>query len=248
MAIQDVSFESSGDAVDQIIEGLKSHDYYVQGPAVDKLSRIPITMFDDNKLFILGRNILQAAEGGEFKSIEIIKSLSSWLTKYTVKEENHVLNGILFEIYFNSKGSFRQYRFKSQYLDDIFKLETNQLYSQSFKFIRDALNSLRDQLVHIPSDPPISVSLILMFEETDNRLTGIMSVAYKLVSVKHESNELLPVSALTDDDLVFITYGEVKTKLKKEFCIPTNRLILCPNIEVEDKTKILAPWSFTSKL
>lgn len=247
MAIQDDSFESSGDTVDQIIEGLKSHDYYVQGPAVDKLSRIPISMFDDNKLFILGRNILQAAEGGEFKSIEIIKSLSSWLTKYTIKGENHVLNGILFEIYFNSKGDFRKYRFKSQYLDDIFKLETNQIYSSSFKFIRDTLNNFRDQLVYIPSVPPISVSLVLMFEETDNRLAGIVSVAYQLVSVKHESNELLPFSTLTDDDLVYLTYGEVKTKLKKEFCIPTNRLILCPNIEFEDKTKILAPWSFASK-
>lgn len=247
MAIQDNSFESSGDPVDQIIEGLKSHDFYVQGPAVDKLSRIPISLFDDNKLFILGRNILQAADGGEFKSIEIIKSLRSWLTKYTIKGENHVLNGILFEIYFDSKGDFRKYRFKSQYLDDVFKLESNQIYSPSFKFISEALYNFRDQLVYIPSVHPISISLSMLFEETDNRSVGILSVPYKLVSVKHQSNELMLNSNLTDDDLVFITYGEVQNKLKKEFCIPTNRLILCPNIEFEDKTKILVPWSFASK-
>lgn len=246
-AIQDESFESSGDTVDQVIEDLKSHDYYIQGPAIDKLSRIPMSMFDNDQLFILGRNILQAADGGEFKSIEIIKTLSTWLKKYTSNEENHVLNGMLFEIYFDSKGKLRKSRFKSEFLDDIYKLDSNQIYKKSFKFIQDQLLAFRDKLIYIPSIPPNSVSLNLILELATDSKTLSKSDVYKLTSLKHESNELLPIETLTEDDLVYSTYGEVKTKLKKEFCIPSNRLTLCPNIEVEDKAKIKAPWSFISK-
>lgn len=245
-AIQDKSFESSGDAVDQIIEDLKSHNYYVQGPAIDRLTRIPISMFDNDQLILLGRNILQAADGGEFKSMEIIKSLNAWLTKYTANGENHVLNGMLYEIYFNSNGEFRKTRFKSQYLDDIYKLESNQSYTASFKFIQGELSPYRDTLLYIPSVPPISISLSLVFEVTTGWLADAESEVYKLTSIKHEGNELLLDEITTEDNYVCSTYSDVVAKLKKEFCIPSNRLTLCPSIEVEDKTKVLAPWSFNA--
>ena len=46
-------------------------------------------------------------------------NLDEWLRDWFTGDENHVLNGILFEIYFNSKGQFRQKDFKSELIDEI---------------------------------------------------------------------------------------------------------------------------------
>jgi hypothetical protein len=64
--------------------------------------------------------------------------------------ENHVLNGILFEIYFNFYGEFRVQNFKNYHLDLIFPLQTNLVFVSSFKFIQNALIPYVDNLFYIP--------------------------------------------------------------------------------------------------
>lgn len=96
-----------------IIKGLKSHDYYVQNPivelvvlnGVDGVAEVPTA-----DLVELGRNILQAAEGGAGKAVAFTKSvdLHEWPQSF--------IQGLLLECFTNEAGRIR---FKTECLKQI---------------------------------------------------------------------------------------------------------------------------------
>jgi hypothetical protein len=137
--VADHLFKSSGSEIETIIEDLRSHDWYKQNPAIERIHTVAGKGIDNNSEFILGRNILQTAIGGEYSAQGIIKGLASWLVKFNKDGENHVLNGMLFEMYFDSKGLFRKGKFKSAYVDELYALQTDQRYFKSFDFIKQQL-------------------------------------------------------------------------------------------------------------
>lgn len=118
--VADINFTSTGTDIDEIIEQLRSHDWYKQNPAIQKLRYIRLNDIDESSQFLLGRNLLQTADGNEFSAVDIFKRLGNWLERWsTIDGENHVLNGILYEIYFNSKGKFRRNCIKSGLIDNV---------------------------------------------------------------------------------------------------------------------------------
>ncbi|MNY36347.1 hypothetical protein D3C86_1708300 [compost metagenome] len=59
-------------------------------------------------MFILGRNFLQTADGGENIANDLIKNIDTWIQNFnSPNDENFVLDGILYEIYFDHNGIFR---------------------------------------------------------------------------------------------------------------------------------------------
>lgn len=121
--------------MDEVIEGFKTHNFYNQNRALNNLCTIPLSDIDKNRLFLIGRNILQAAIGGAYECGNFFQHLTLNLARYNKDGENHLLNGILFEIYFNSEGKFREGDFKSGLVDEIFRLQTATFFKSSFEFI-----------------------------------------------------------------------------------------------------------------
>ena len=131
---------------------LRCRDWNKQNPAIDKLESIKPNTIDKNDLFLIGRNILQSAEGNAFASIKFIENISTNLEKYfTEDNENHLLNGILFEMYFNHFGEFRKEHFKKYHFNTIFSLRKEEKYLKSFEFIHKVLLPYKDYLFYIPS-------------------------------------------------------------------------------------------------
>lgn len=104
-AYNDWTYVSQNSGVNEIINGLKSYIYNTQNTAVGKLRRIYKIITDKNDLFVIGRNLLQAAHGGALECQEEISYAN--LRKYIWQGENHVLNGILYEMYFDKSNQFR---------------------------------------------------------------------------------------------------------------------------------------------
>ena len=75
----DKTFESHGTEIDEIIIALKSYNWYIQHPAIQKLNSLSPKNIDISTKFLLGRNILQTAIGGEFSACSIFNNLSDWL-------------------------------------------------------------------------------------------------------------------------------------------------------------------------
>jgi hypothetical protein len=163
--IADEKFHSDGSELHEIVSKLKEHDWYKQNPAIQKLNRLELKKEDDSTLFIIGRNILQTANGGEFAAISIIRNLNSWLTERFPEGDYHVLNGILFEIYFNSKGQFRYKDFKNTYIENIFELISIKKFKKSFDFIETQLIPFRKHLYYIPSSPAKTFPVEIIFKE-----------------------------------------------------------------------------------
>jgi hypothetical protein len=148
--IKDRLYVLNGGLYDEIIDDLKSCNWDKQNPAMDKLRRLNLNECNKNQHFLLGRNLLQASAYA-FSVTEFFENLNANLKPYSKDNENHILNGMLFEVYFDNNGDFRNGSFKSYNFDKILALRKYDIYSKSFKFIENALQPFKESLIYIPS-------------------------------------------------------------------------------------------------
>ncbi len=123
---------------DEIISGLKTYDWYRQNPALAKLTPDSSESMEIDSLFVLGRNIYQAACGGSNSAIGFVQSFVTRTTGFTPAARKAILDGMLFEIFFNSTGELRR-TIKSTYFSEIFDLQKFDVLSESFDFISETL-------------------------------------------------------------------------------------------------------------
>lgn len=178
-AYNDGTYVSQDDYVNEIITGLKSYTYDVQNTAVGKLRRIYKIITDKNNLFVIGRNLLQAADGGAFECKKEISYAN--LRKYTWQGENHVLNGILYEMYFDKSNQFRDSVKGINMLDDIANILAYSEFKNARKFIQISLSEYKDRLYYIPGSSErcivtvkLSSSYMNMFDENVWNINSIL--------------------------------------------------------------------------
>lgn len=141
--------EPSG--INEIIRALKSLNWYTQNPAIAKIRAIRQGEFSASSWFALGRNIYQAACGNSQKAMEFMAGLESQLTMFKPETAKHLLAGMLYEVYFNSRGEFRQGA-KFSYADKPLSVATNAEYADVMEFINYHLHNYKDRLAFMPGD------------------------------------------------------------------------------------------------
>lgn len=235
-SVRDSDFDANNPNVGRIISELKSYDWYHQNPAVGSFQMLKPASLSADELFVVGRNLLQAACGGSYSAQNFIKD-ASLLVRYTVKGENHLLNGILFEIYFNSKGLFRFRDYKSGMIDDLMGLCTHDSLKCSFRFIEKALKSFEANLIYVPSEAPKQVDInvriekgkILMWNDVEEERDIIQSVqfeGYELLA-NQEDNDIFPFSSEWS-----VNKAELASIICKGYAIPSSYLHLVMNKEI----------------
>jgi len=184
--VADGDFISTGTPFDEIISEMRSHEWPRQQAAIRSFNKLQPASLDASALFLAGRNILQMAEGGEFSTQRLMEDLDRYLSKYVSQDENHMLNGMLYEIYFNSKGQFRQSNFKNSYVQKIFQLQKNSKYKKSFDFICKQLRPYKEHIFYMPEIPaktfPVEVGVV---KASDGGETY-----WKVTSIKHNNIDL----------------------------------------------------------
>ena len=106
---------------DKIIEALESHDWYTQNPAIQLILRNRVKNFgilNTNQAEILGRNILQVADGDAKIAIRF---LDLWIEEPNVWP-NAMLRGALLECFLDDDYRFR---LKTQHLGKIMHILSN---------------------------------------------------------------------------------------------------------------------------
>lgn len=180
--VRDSEYDEVGEIAD-LIKTIKILDYYKQNPAIEKLRAKNADDLDKNQQFIFGRNLLQSSSMAN-SAKHFMEDLANNLRKYTTTDnENHVLNGILYEIYFDSHGNFRESNIKrNQYFDTIMSLRKRQEYEKSFEFIRTILEPYQDRLIYIiPADDTKLDVILVMREESSPNSFG-EDVFYVIIS------------------------------------------------------------------
>ena len=122
----------------QVIRALKTLNWYRQNPALDNLTAERIAGTDPNSLFVLGRNILQAAHGSSGSARDWIVHFCEHTANFKASTRKALLDGILFEIFFDADGKLREYM-KVRHFSEAFALQEFPELKESFEFIAAAL-------------------------------------------------------------------------------------------------------------
>lgn len=133
----------------RIIAGLKTWNWFKQNPALKLLDRDSAQKMSKNSLFVIGRNIYQAACGNADGAKEFLQDFMSVTSGYSEENRKAILDGMLFEIFFNKDGKLRE-RLKRRYMDEIFELQQYEEVKPSFDFIADALTATGGDFYAVP--------------------------------------------------------------------------------------------------
>jgi hypothetical protein len=133
----------------KIIEGLKSHNWYSQNEALAMLDAASASKMTADSLFVVGRNIYQAACGNARDAISLLTNFMSRTSGFDKAKRKALLDGMLFEIFFNAKGELRD-KIKSRYFDVLFELQRHAEVKDSFDFISEALIAARGDFYTVP--------------------------------------------------------------------------------------------------
>lgn len=235
-SVRDSDFDLNNPNVGKIIGELKHYNWFAQNDAVDEFRKKEPSSLTSDELFVVGRNLLQAACGGSYSAQDFIKD-ASLLAGYTVKGENHLLNGILFEIYFNSKGLFRFKDYKSGMLEDLMELCTHESLKCSSRFLEKALKSFVANLIFVPSEAPKQVDINVRIEkgkiqlwkdveEEGDIIQSVQFEGYELLA-NQEDNDIFPFSSEWS-----VNKAELASIICKGYAIPSSYLHLVMNKEI----------------
>ncbi|MFZ6798166.1 PIN-like domain-containing protein [Undibacterium sp. Di24W] len=175
--------------VNEIIRDLKSHNWYVQNPAIVKIYSIGDQEVDPDSWFVLGRNIYQAACGNAGKAMDFIANLGVNLSRLPSSSANHILAGIVFEIYFDSFGQFRKEP-KAYLIETPLQQIAESQFEDVKNFILIALEPFLADLQFKPGD---SQKVHLRIESLNIPTPGSTEETnrYHVISVQFEGKELL---------------------------------------------------------
>ena len=230
--VKDKYYENSEDDFGYLITTLKSYDWNQQNPAIYNLIKSPLQNLDKNQQFLLGRNLLQAS-GNAVAADNFMNNIAKNISPYSFKEENHLLNGILFEIYFDSIGEFRKEKTKMHNFENIIKLRKNTIFSKSFEFIAKLLKAMNWQLIYIPENIDLIIDIDIIANEEkykypfgdDKTCQAINSVVY---------NGLNITESISKFNYTHISEDELKEKIAILFTAPINLIQINCGIDLND--------------
>jgi hypothetical protein len=247
-AIADADYQPiSGEMAREIIGSLKSHNWYKQNPAITKITKPNLSTFTKNDLFVLGRNIYQSACGGSSVAENYLSNLQDRQTFIGESTFFHVLNGILFEIYFDSNGCFRSSP-KAQMIDAVFGIEESELFKDSFRFAKQALTPYIKNLFYIPLSAR-GISFDVVCGEKGEGIAEVESIFFEGDNVLYDSSgeHYFDPSKEYSHLLGERTRDDIRDNLSKASAVPSYRLKVSFVGLSDDIEEVLAPHNMIIK-
>lgn len=225
-------------SVKEAILGLKSSSWYSQNPALTKLAAADLASADNDSLFVLGRNIYQAACGGANASISYIKDFHNKVAEVPPEKYKPILDGMLFEVFFNSKGALRK-GFKVSRFNEIFELRKIPDFVPSFEFIAEVLLTHQNRFYVIPGKQR-SISVDVVAEPNDSGEYLVTGVFFEGINVLRKMG-----SNVVDDLGAYpVRYEKLVQTISNEMVVPLAQLTVNANFDPKN-TKILFPYGST---
>ena len=133
----------------RIIRKLKILTWSQQNAAIDELTPTVAKRFTANSLFVIGRNIYQAACGSANSAAGYIKNFVQQTQGMGEDRHRALLDGMLFEIFFDSNGRVCE-AIKGSCFDEVFQLQRHAELSESFEFVAECLLPHADRFHALP--------------------------------------------------------------------------------------------------
>ncbi len=236
--VKDRQYQYKGKVIDKIIEQLKTYNWHKQNPAILEFFEIPASEMTKNEKFIMGRNLYQCSSYA-VPATNFIENLSSKLKPYFDGEENHLLNGILYEIYFNNNGDFRHKNIKKNMIEQVFILRYDRHFKKSFEFLNKILEPFKGELFFIPidgSEPIIDIDIYAEQKRRKEIFTDKEIEYQEIQTVKiNQVNIIESFSRVCQSGLNILG---LKNCLSDFLVAPENKININANIEIKNFTFI----------
>jgi hypothetical protein len=167
-ALADATYTIPESIIGDIIHGLKSHTWGTQSSAIGGITTRLLNEASPDELFVLGRNILQTAIGSSFDAERFLVRFRQYTAKKTSMDASrHLVNGMLYEVYFDSHNAFRGSLGKAYLLPELANIiEANPHLVPCAEFIEKQLESYGDLVLFIPHVRQGQHTLTLSFNAT----------------------------------------------------------------------------------
>lgn len=173
-AYEDHKYISENEFANEAITEFKSLNYNRQKQALVIVHKHFKELSKDD-LFVIGRNILQSA-GACFDCQREISVQG--LVKYnTANGDNDVLNGILYEIYFDSGNNIRSQLKYTEGLINIERIAASKRFKKSFSFLKQSLQGY--DVTYIPGETTKQVVNITSEENDEDGSLVIKEIKYR---------------------------------------------------------------------
>ncbi len=151
-----------------LIRGLKEYSWSPQNTALGNFSAEQAKTTELDDLFLLGRNILQAAEGRSFRAQDFIEHFMQHTADLPSERRKGILDGILFEMFFDANGTFRSTR-KLRCFNQAFALQKFEDLAASFDFLSAALAPHQQHFHVVPGrGRPAAIDIRLQDDPQDS--------------------------------------------------------------------------------
>lgn len=230
-ALADSRFSTRDNVIQGVVEGLKSMNWYTQGASIGTLTSLNFESSLASDIFVIGRNIYQAACGNCFDAQSFIDNFESKSINEMAKL--HLLNGIAYEIYFNSSNNLRVHP-KTGYYNAVIQLLEKDEFFGSRAFISSELTKSEGQIIYIPGQNEIMEFVV---EKSDD--DKLKSIIYKGINVLCGGN-----GGIYDIDECFgfeITREQLRKQVAAEIAAPID----CVTFIGEEFEKIFTPYEIT---
>jgi hypothetical protein len=121
-----------------VIKALKSNNWYTQNPAIKGFTAGLADKALPDSLFVVGRNVYQAACGGSKGAILYLTDFMLRTAGMKPDRRKALLDGMLFEVFFDSDAQLRK-NIKMGSFQKLFGLQQRQELKPSFDFIAECL-------------------------------------------------------------------------------------------------------------
>lgn len=188
----------------KIIAGLKTRNWYSQNPALDLLDAASANKMAKDNLFVLGRNIYQAACGRAGSAVAFIDNFVDETRGFDRVRRKAILDGILFEIFFDSEGKLRP-EIKGRCFNDVFGLQRFAELKEGFDFIADVLTIAGGEYHAVPGKGhELAVTVSTKTEDDKIIVAGVYLGGVNVLRPEDDANDEGPrlYRRLSPEDLM----------------------------------------------
>ena len=223
-------------SIASMVKAMKTCNWYSQNPAVEKVMALDWKKISSDEAFVLGRNIYQCACGEERAAESFLDDLRRNLAKIPTDRALDFLNGMLFEVYFDSEGDFRGRKLKAKRLQKLLALQNVPRFEPSIMFIRRSLEPYSSELLVLPSTKPEDIDVRVTVKRTDPPVVKSLTMSgYELLSSTEEDDRLWRISQS------LFTLVELRRQISLAWGIPDRQLKITCEPELDEDVNLRLP-------
>lgn len=225
----------------RIARELKTRNWSAQNAALRQIHATEVEKSSLDDLFVLGRNILQAAEGNAHFAQGFITDFMSSTTGMSTDKRKAILDGILFEIFFDTQGELRE-KPKLEQFNDVFELQIFPDLATSFDFVAAALSPFASRFYSVPGKRMKTAVDVCLIDSPEHAVEKILYAGRDIMRI--EDVDYLGAARQYRK----YQQSEFEKMLSQQMLVPLNDLTVVYDPPLNGETWVRYPYGYTSRI